>query len=91
MVRDGRALLVNMTFLGRDFKVCNAYGFTEKNERYELLEDLQPHMLGRTPLVVAGDFCIQERRASPGSVVMAPKPLALTICLHVTAHLLMLD
>jgi len=62
VVRDGRALLANMTFLGRDFKVCNVYGFTEINERYELLEDLQPHMLGRAPLVVAGDFnCVLTR------------------------------
>ncbi len=56
VVRDGQALLANLTFLGKDFNILNVYGFTEKNERYELLEDLQPHMLGRAPLVVAGDF-----------------------------------
>lgn len=56
VVRQGRVLLVNLTFLDRDFNVLNVYGFTEKNERYELLEDLQPHMLGRAPLMVAGDF-----------------------------------
>ncbi len=49
VVREGRALLVNLTFLDRDFNVLNVYGFTEKNERYELLKDLQPHMLGRPP------------------------------------------
>ncbi len=49
VVREGRALLVNLTFLDQDFNVLNVYGFTEKNERYELLKDLQPHMLGRPP------------------------------------------
>ncbi len=42
VVRDGRALLANLTFLGKDFNILNVYGFTEKKERYELLEDLQP-------------------------------------------------
>ncbi len=62
VVRDGRALLANLTFLGKDFNILNVYGFTDKKERYELLEDLQPHMLGRAPLVVAGDFncCIKK-------------------------------
>jgi exonuclease III len=63
VVRDGRALLANLTFLGKDFNILNVYGFTEKNNRYELLEDLQPHMLGRAPLVVAGDFnCVLSRK-----------------------------
>ena len=56
VVRGGRAILVNLTFLGKDLNILNVYGFTEKNDRHELLEDLQPHMLGRVPLVVAGDF-----------------------------------
>nr|BAC82621.1 pol-like protein [Danio rerio] len=63
VVRDGRAFLVTLTFLGRDFNVLNIYGHTDKNERYELLEDLQPHMLGKPPLVVAGDFnCILTQK-----------------------------
>lgn len=63
VVRDGRAILVKLTFLGQDFNVLNVYGFTEKNERYELLEDLQPHILGRVPLVVAGDFnCVLTQK-----------------------------
>ncbi len=63
VVREGRALLVNLTFLDRDFNVLNVYGFTEKNERYELLKDLQPHMLGRPPLIVAGDFnCVLSKK-----------------------------
>ena len=56
VVRDGRALLANLTFLGKDFNVLNVYGFNGKQDRYELLQDLQPHMLGRVPLVVGGDF-----------------------------------
>ncbi|KAI5102199.1 hypothetical protein C0J45_7551 [Silurus meridionalis] len=63
VVRDGRALLANLTFLNTDLNILNVYGFTEKNERYELLEDLQPHMLGRAPLVLAGDFnCVLSRK-----------------------------
>ncbi|XP_077060974.1 uncharacterized protein LOC143713527 [Siphateles boraxobius] len=63
VVRDGRAILANLTFLGKDFNILNVYGFTGKNNRYELLEDLQPHMLGRAPLVVAGDFnCVLSRQ-----------------------------
>ncbi|XP_047659653.1 uncharacterized protein LOC125139491 [Tachysurus fulvidraco] len=62
VVRAGRALIANLTFLGSDFNVLNIYGFTDKNSRYELLEDLQPHMLGRIPLVLAGDFnCILSK------------------------------
>jgi len=44
ILRDGRALLASMTFLGRDFNVLNFYGNTEKNDRYSLLEDMQPHL-----------------------------------------------
>lgn len=63
VVREGRALLANLNFLGIDFNVLNVYGFTGKNDRYELLEDLQPHMLGRAPLVVAGDFnCVLSKK-----------------------------
>lgn len=62
VVRDGRALLTHLTFMGKDFNVLNIYGFNDKNDRYDLLEDLQPHMLGRAPLVVGGDFnCILSR------------------------------
>ena len=53
VVRDGRALLVHLTYLGRAFKLLTVYGFNDKNSRYDLLEDLQPHMLGRDPLVQA--------------------------------------
>jgi len=63
VVREGRALLANLSFLGRDLNVLNVYGFTGKSERYELLEDLQSHMLGRAPLVVAGDFnCVLSKK-----------------------------
>lgn len=63
VVRDGRAILVNLTVLDKDFNILNVYGYTGKNDRYELLEDLQPHMLGRAPLVVAGDFnCVLTQK-----------------------------
>lgn len=63
VVRDGRALLAHLTFMGKDFNVLNIYGFNDKNDRYDLLEDLQFHMLGRAPLVVGGDFnCILNRK-----------------------------
>ena len=68
VVRDGRALLVHLTFMGRDFNVLNIYGFNDKNDRYDLLEDLQFHMLGRAPLVVGGDFnCILSRNDRKGA------------------------
>ena len=56
VVRDGRALLAHLTFMGRDFNLLNIYGFNNKNDRHDLLENLQPHMLGRTPLVLGGRF-----------------------------------
>ena len=56
VVRDGRALLAHLTFMGRDFNLLNIYGHNDKNDRYDLLEALQPHMLGRVPLVLGGDF-----------------------------------
>nr|BAD04856.1 reverse transcriptase [Takifugu rubripes] len=63
VVKNGRALLTHLTFMGQDFKILNIYGFNEKNDRYDLLEDLQSHMLGRVPLVVGGDFnCILSRK-----------------------------
>lgn len=63
VVREGRALLVNLTFMGKDFNLLNIYGFNDKHERYDLLEELQPHMLGRVPLVVGGDFnCVLSRK-----------------------------
>ena len=42
--------------MGRDFNLLNIYGYNDKNDRYDLLEALQPHMLGRVPLVLGGDF-----------------------------------
>ena len=62
VVRDGRALLAHLTFMGLDFNLLNIYGSNEKNDRYDLLEELQSHMLGRVPLIVGGDFnCILSR------------------------------
>lgn len=62
-MRDGRAILANQTFIDRNFNILNVYGFTEKNDRYELLEDLQPHMHCRAPLLVAGDFnCVLNQK-----------------------------
>lgn len=62
VVRDSRALLAHLAFMGQDFNLLNIYGFNDKNDRYDLLEDLQSHMLGRAPLVVGGDFnCILSR------------------------------
>lgn len=63
VVRDGRALLAHLTFMGQDFKLLNIYGFNDKNHRYDLLGELQSHMLGRTPFILAGDFnCILTRK-----------------------------
>ena len=68
VVRDGRALLAHLTFMGRDFNLLNIYGFNNKNDRHDLLENLQPHMLGRTPLVLGGDFnCILNRSDRRGA------------------------
>ena len=68
VVRDGRALLAHLTFMGQDFNLLNIYGFNEKNDRYDLLQDLQFHMLGRAPLVVGGDFnCILNRKDRKGA------------------------
>ncbi len=68
VVRDGRAILAHLTYMGRDFNLLNIYGFNNKNDRYDLLEELQPHMLGRVPLVLGGDFncilCRQDRRGA---------------------------
>lgn len=63
VVREGRALLANLTFMGKDFNLLNIYGFNDKHERHDLLEELQPHMLRRAPLIVGGDFnCILTRK-----------------------------
>ena len=56
VVRNGRALLAHLSFMGKDLNLLNVYGFNDKNDRFDLLKDLQPHMLGRAPLVVGGDF-----------------------------------
>ncbi|XP_048116981.1 LOW QUALITY PROTEIN: uncharacterized protein LOC125305921 [Alosa alosa] len=63
VVRPGRALLTHLTILDRDFNVLNVYGFNDKHDRHDLLIELQPHMLGRAPLVVGGDFnCVLSRQ-----------------------------
>lgn len=68
VVTDGRALLAHLTFMGKDFNLLNIYGFNNKNDRYDLLEKLQPHMLGRVPLVLGGDFnCILSRSDRRGA------------------------
>lgn len=68
VVRPGRALLIHLTYLGRDFNLLNVYGFNDKHSRYDFLEELQPHMLGRDPLVVGGDFnCVLSRKDRRGA------------------------
>lgn len=68
VVRDGRALLAHLTYMGKDFNLLNIYGFNDKNDRYDLLKDLQSHMLGRVPLVVGGDFnCVLSRKDRRGA------------------------
>ena len=63
VVREGRALLANLTFNGQAFNLLNIYGFNDKHDRYDFLEELQPHMLGRTPLIIGGDFnCVLTRK-----------------------------
>lgn len=53
--------------MGRDSNLLNIYGFN-KNDRYDLLETLQPHMLGRVPLVLGGYFkCILSRSNRRGA------------------------
>lgn len=67
VVRDGRALLVHLTYMGQDFNLLNIYGFNDKNDRYDLLEEVQSHMLGRVPLVVGGDInCVLSRKDRRG-------------------------
>lgn len=67
VVRDGRALLINLSFLGHDFNILNMYAFTDKNERNDLLEDVQSHLLGKTPFILAGDFnCILSKNDRKG-------------------------
>ena len=68
VVRDGRALLAHLTYMGQDFKLLNIYGFNDKNDRYDFFDELQPHMLGRVPLVVGGDFnCVLSRKDRRGA------------------------
>lgn len=68
MLRDGRSLLANLTFLGRDFNVLNFFGNTEKNDRYSFLIDLQSHLLGKMPLIFAGNFnCVLQRKDRKGA------------------------
>ena len=56
VVRDGRALLVNLSFYGKSFNLLNIYGYNTKQDRDDLLSELRPHLRGRVPLVVGGDF-----------------------------------
>lgn len=56
VVREGRALVVNLSYMDKDFNLLNVYGFNDKHERYDLLEELQPHLLGKVPLVFGGGF-----------------------------------
>lgn len=68
VVSAGRALLTNLTYVGQDFKILNIYGPNDVHERCELLDNIQPHLMGRTPLVVAGDFnCVLERMGRQGA------------------------
>lgn len=68
VVRDGRALLARLSFMDNIFNLLNIYGFNDKNDRYDLLEELQSHMLGRVPLVIGGDFnCVLNRKDRRGA------------------------
>jgi len=62
VIRDGRNLLALLSFLGKDFKVVNIYGHSEKNDKYDLFKDMQSHLLGNLPLILAGDFnCVLKK------------------------------
>lgn len=68
VVRDGRILLIKASFLGREFKVLNIYGHTEKNDRYDLFKEAQSHLLGRKPTILAGDFnCVINKEDRRGA------------------------
>ena len=59
---------LNIALQSTPFNLLNSYGFTDKNNRSELLKELQPHMLGRLPSVVGGDFnCILSRQDRKGT------------------------
>lgn len=48
VVSDGRALVVNLIYMEKEFKLLNIYGPNDKHERYDLLEALQPPLVGKS-------------------------------------------
>lgn len=56
VLKCGRLLLAHLTFLDQEFNLLCVYGFNDKHERFNLFEEMQSHMLGRAPLIIAGDF-----------------------------------
>ena len=68
MVIPGRVIVLSVCWGGIAFRVVNVYGPSDKQDRWDCLHSLSPHLLGRVPLVLAGDFnCILEREGRKGT------------------------
>ena len=63
VICPGRVLSASLLFNGAAFKLLNIYCPPKKNERWELLQELPPHLLGRAPLLMLGDFNTVLNRA----------------------------
>ena len=68
VVIPGRVIVLSVCWGGVAFWVVNVYGPSDKQDRWDCLHSLSPHLLGRVPLVLAGDFnCILEREVRKGT------------------------
>ena len=67
VVEPGRVLVVSLSFGGVAFRVVNVYAPALKQDRFQLLHGLSPHLLGRVPLLLVGDFnCVLGREGRRG-------------------------
>ena len=67
VVEPGRVLVVSLSFGGVAFRVVNVYAPALKQDRFQLLHGLSPHLLGRVPLLLVGDFnCVLGREGCRG-------------------------
>lgn len=58
-IEPGRAILIKVSFMGKDIKIINIYGSVRKNERCDLFEKVKLFLMGQEPVLVMGDFnCI---------------------------------
>lgn len=56
IITPGRCVMIFVDYVGFKFKLFNVYAPADKRDRIDFFQNLQFYLMGRTPIIIAGDF-----------------------------------